>query len=222
MVASPARDAVEAGAEKGHPGSDDVGVGQRHDPGAPFGGVVAGGQLALGFAGRRSPRGISTFQLSGRPAASDMAVMTSRWRSSKSWMVGMNSSWVPGKSRSTPDRRDELVGGGRPGRHRVAVSVPMRRRPRRREAHAAGGQPVAEQRPHGLELVGRGRLADRVGTHHHPPQGRVADHEPHVDDRPGRLDPRRGTRPVLRQFHGTPAARVSSGMPSTRASMRIR
>ena len=46
---------------------------------------------------------MSTFQLSVRPAASDMAIMVSMCSSLNAPTVGMNSIWVPGNAATSPD-----------------------------------------------------------------------------------------------------------------------
>ena len=154
-------------------------------------------------------------------AASDMSVISSRSCSLNPPTDGMNSSVVPGWSRTTRRQRDELVRRRAARRHGVAVGVVVRRRLRRREAETAGGERLGEQRPHRVELLGRrlvGRLASSPIT-----TRRIAEWPTRKPALTASVPSRRSRySPNVRQSHGTPACSDSRGMPSTRASMRMR
>ena len=82
----------------------------------------------------------STFQLSGRWAAADMAASRSRSSSVKPLMqpARIASSVVPGVSRTAAARATSSSARRRPRRHRFAVGVVVGGRRRRGEPHRAG------------------------------------------------------------------------------------
>ena len=76
---------------------------------------------------------------------------------------------------------DQLFSAGVTRGDRLPFRVVVRRRDRRREAHSAAGEGLAQQLFHCSEVVGAGLLSDRSFAHHHATQGRMTDHETRVD-----------------------------------------
>ena len=106
-----------------------------------------------------------------------------------------------------------------PGRDRIALMIIVGAGPRRREAQPAGRQTVVQQ-PCMAAISSGGRQTDGVVVHDRPPERRVPDQEAGVGGQGAvqAIQVLRRSRPVPR--HSLLSA--SSGMPSTRASMRIR
>ena len=85
----------------------------------------------------------------------------------------------------------------------------------------AGGQRVVQQRDHLLDLLVGGLAADGVAAHRRQPKRRVTDQEAGVDGDTS-IEP---VEPVAERLPVPVAARPAarrSGMPSTRASIRVR
>ena len=187
------------------------------------GGVVATRRAGRGEVALQDASRASTFQLSGRFAAArhrghELLLLVARRRR----RAGMNSSVVPGCSRDDAARARAARRGSRsataPARRRrrcgsARTTRRSRARPRRATRRSSARHRVELARARGL-ADRRARPSPRGGA----PSGRPG------SPRSRRAVPSRRSRysPKLRQSHGTPASSVSSGMPSTRASMRIR
>ncbi len=118
--------------------------------------------------------------------------------------------------------RDELVAGGEVRRRRAAVAVDLGRGVGGREPEPAGGDRLAQEAAHGVELGGVGGPLGR-GLAHRPPGGwRSGRPGSRCWRRAARPPPRRGTRANVRHRNDSPAWSASTGMDSTRASRRSR
>ena len=156
---------------------------ERDDPAAAFGGDSSGAQLVSCPAGLAAVTP-STFQLSGRSAASDMSVSRSTSSSVKPLRqpAMISSSVVPGMVAHGRRKRDQLVARRAARRHRIAVAVVVGRRLRGREAHRARVEARrAARRPSARSARAGAGSPTASLAHHGAAQRRVADEEAGVD-----------------------------------------
>ena len=166
----------------------------------------------------------STFQLSGRSAASDMSVIRSMSSSVKPVrQPGMISSSCRARMARAPQpparaarraMRCATAPGGR--RRRCACAPATSRSPARRPPAQSSSSAAISS----ICSVG-GVAADRVVAHHRQPDRRVPDEEAGVDGDPAveRVQVVAERRPVPGEARLRSAG---SGMPSTRAIIRVR
>jgi len=167
----------------------------------------------------RAADGASTFQLSGRSAATDIADISARWSSVKGPTVGMNSSVVPGCSRATPASAisssgvAQREGTGLPSPSLCVVACEDEK----------PIPPAASDSPSSRHIASSCSAVAALPTASSPiTTQRIAEwptRNPAFTARPPSMRSRYS--PKVRQSYGTAASSDSSGIPSTRASMRV-
>jgi hypothetical protein len=171
-------------------------------------------------AARPVARGISTFQLSGRAAARAIAVMVAEWTGSNAWVVGTNSSWVPAWSRHTAARATSSSGvAARDGTGAPSPSTWVGAHDDENPSPPAASASASSARMRSISASVAARSVPARRTARRRAEWPTI--TPTFTAGAAAATASRYSANV-RQLHGTPAASVARGMPSTRASMRIR
>ena len=156
------------------------------------------------------------------PARDESSIMISISSSVKPLIqpVVMNSSVVPRIARSASVNAQQLGVRRQPRRYRIVLAVVVGGRQRGRKAQRTGPQRGLKLGHDGAALVSRRSRCVARRTHHGTADGRVADEETGVDA-DGAFEAGRGTRRSCASPSASPCSSAASGMPSTRAIMRL-